>query len=309
MRVNALFQIALGLSMNPGPDWSATSLRFSLGAVRDGEFRSALSFANGDYELAFAVARGELDVATVNPSAFVSMAFRGTGLYPEPLPLRVIATMPSLDVMLFAVSEKTGLKSLADIRDRQYPLRVSVRRSVAHGTRFVTDQVLDALGFSLKDIETWGGTVHLGTSPTDQERLDGVRDGSIEAVFDEGVRVWAPLALESGMSFLALGEAERARLAEVGWAVIPVRGALPEAPVDVLAPTFSGWPIFTRESLPDDLAYRMCHELEAAGDRLVWDSEAPVTLADLCRGTEAAPRDVPLHPGAERYYRERGWLD
>ena len=54
----------------------------------------------------------ELDVATVNPSAFVSMAFRGTGLYPEPLPLRVLATMPSLDVMLFAVSERTGLKSL-----------------------------------------------------------------------------------------------------------------------------------------------------------------------------------------------------
>ena len=72
MRVNALFQIALGLSMNPGPDWSATNLRLSLGAVRDGEYQTALSFANGDYELAFAVARGELDVATVNPSAFAS---------------------------------------------------------------------------------------------------------------------------------------------------------------------------------------------------------------------------------------------
>jgi TRAP-type uncharacterized transport system substrate-binding protein len=308
MRVNALFQIALGLSMNPGPDWSATNLRLSLGAVRDGEYQTTLSFANGDYELAFAVARGELDVATVNPSAFLSMAFRGRGLYPEPLPLRVLATMPSLDVMLFAVSEKTGLKSLADIRDRHYPLRVSVRRSAVHGTRFVADQVLDSLGFSLKDIETWGGTVHLGTSPTDQERLNRVRDGSIEAVFDEGVRAWAPLALESGMGLLDLGEAERARLGEVGWAVIPVRGALPEAPVDVVAPTFSGWPIFTRESLPDDLAYRLCHELEAAGGRLVWDSEEPVTLADLCRGTEAAPRDVPLHPGAARYYRERGCL-
>ena len=30
MRVNALFQIALGLSMNPGPDRSATDLRFTL---------------------------------------------------------------------------------------------------------------------------------------------------------------------------------------------------------------------------------------------------------------------------------------
>src|SRR3954453_22886108 len=102
MRVNALFQIALGLSMNPGPDRSATDLRFTLGAVRDGQYRAALSFANGDYDLAFAVARGELDIASVNPSAFLSMAYRGTGLYSEPLPVRVIAMMPSLDVMLFA---------------------------------------------------------------------------------------------------------------------------------------------------------------------------------------------------------------
>jgi len=308
MRVNALFQIALGLSMNPGPDRSATDLRFTLGAVRDGQYRAALSFANGDYDLAFAVARGELDIASVNPSAFLSMAYRGTGLYSEPLPVRVIAMMPSLDVMLFAVSQKTGLQSLAEIRDRKYPLRVSVRRSPVHGTRFVTDQVLDSLGFSLKDIEAWGGKIHQASSPADQERFTGMRDGSIEAIFDEGVRGWAPSAMESGMTFLDLGEAERARLAKVGWEVVPVRSALPEAPNAIMAPSFSGWPLFTRESLPDDLAYRVCRELEAAGTRLVWDSDDPVTLVDLCQGTEAAPRDVPLHPGAERYYRERGYL-
>ena len=82
-----------------------------------------------------AVANGELDLAAINPSAFLSMAYRGTGPYPEPLPVRVIAVMPSLDVMLFAVSERTGVTSLADLRERRYPLRASVRRSPAHGTR------------------------------------------------------------------------------------------------------------------------------------------------------------------------------
>src|SRR4029453_16984422 len=154
---NALFQIALGLSMNRAlADRSRTDLRFMLGAVRDGAYRPALTFANGDFDLAMAVANGDLDLAAINPSAFLSMAYRGTGPYPEPLPLRVIAVMPSLDVMLFAVSERTGVRSLAEIRERRYPLRVSVRRSSAHGTRFVADQVLAANGFSLQDVEAWG---------------------------------------------------------------------------------------------------------------------------------------------------------
>jgi TRAP-type uncharacterized transport system substrate-binding protein len=305
MRVNALYQIALGLSMN---DRSMGDLRFTLGAVRDGAYQPALRFANGELDLAIAVARGELDVAAVNPSAFLSMAYRGTGPYPEPLPLRVIAVMPSLDVMLFAVSERTGIRSFAEIRERRYPLRVSVRGSTTHGTRFVTDQVLAANGFSLKDIEAWGGSVHYASAPFDEKRIDGMRDGSLEAIFDEGVKGWAPLALAHGMRFLDLDARSRARLAELNWPAVPGRTGLPDLQEDILTPSFSGWPLFTRENLAEPLVYCMCQALEEAGPRTVWDSETPVSLADVCRNTDAAPFDIPLHPGAERYYRERGYL-
>ncbi len=309
MRVNALFQIALGLSMNRSlADRSRSDLRFMLGAVRDGAYRPALTFANGDFDLAMAVANEDLDVAAINPSAFLSMAYRGTGPYPEPLPVRVIAVMPSLDVMLFAVSEQTGVSSLAELRERRYPLRVSVRRSPAHGTRFVADQVLAASGFSLQDVEAWGGTIHYADGPFDEKRLNGVRDGTIEAVFDEGVRGWAPLAQAHGMRFLDLDEPARQRLSGLGWAVVPARTVLPEVQDEIMAPSFSGWPLFTRASVPDELASQMCQAIEEAGDRMVWDSEEPVTMADLCGGGFAAPFDVPLHPGAERYYRARGYL-
>ena len=60
--------------------------------------------------------------------------------------------------------------------------------------------------------------------------------------------------------------------------------------------------------LPDDIAYRICQAIDAAKGRIPWDSEQPVTLADLCDGNDAAPLGAPLHPGAERYYRERGAL-
>ncbi len=309
MRVNALYQMALGLSMNRGiPQRVYGDLRIMLGVVQDGMYRPSLKLANGDFDLAYAVDQGDLDVAAMNPSAFLSMAYRGTGPYTRALPLRTVAVMPSLDVMLFAVSEKTGITSIADIKDKQYPLKVSIRRSAVHGTRFVVDAIFRAHFFSLADIERWGGRIHYADGPFDEARLDGVRDGTIEAVFDEGVRGWAPLALASGMRFLDLDATSRGRLDEVGWAAVPVQTALPEVKDQITCPSFSGWPIFTRESLSEEIVYLLVRSLEEAGDRMAWDTEERVTLADVCAGTDAAPFDVPLHPGAERYYRERGYL-
>jgi TRAP-type uncharacterized transport system substrate-binding protein len=72
--------------------------------------------------------------------------------------------------------------------------------------------------------------------------------------------------------------------------------------------SFSGWPIFTHADLPEEDAYRMCAALDAAKSSIAWDSPTAVQLADLCGDTDAAPRGVPLHPGAERYYREHGGI-
>ena len=52
----------------------------------------------------------------------------------------------------------------------------------------------------------------------------------------------------------------------------------------------------------------MVAALDAARGQIDWDTPDAVTLADLAGRTDSAPRDVPLHPGAERYYREHGVL-
>ena len=75
------------------------------------------------------VAKRSVDIAYVNPSAIVTMAYRGKGFYKRKLPLRALGSFPSFDKIAFAVSKDLGIKSLWDIIDNKIPLRVSTRSS------------------------------------------------------------------------------------------------------------------------------------------------------------------------------------
>jgi TRAP-type uncharacterized transport system substrate-binding protein len=75
-----------------------------------------------------------------------------------------------------------------------------------------------------------------------------------------------------------------------------------------VAVSFSGWPLFTRADVPEALGYEMAKALDAARPLVPWDSESSVELRDLCTNSDATPLDVPLHPGAARYFAEQGAL-
>src|SRR6476620_2283981 len=70
-----------------------------------------------------------VDIAYVNPSAMVTMAYRGKGYYKQKMALRVLGSFPSWDRIAIVVSEDLGVKSLHDIARRKIPLHVSTRFS------------------------------------------------------------------------------------------------------------------------------------------------------------------------------------
>lgn len=310
IRTFAIAQMAVAMAVDRSdPARPFREIRVSVGSRQDGTFRPRLTLAADMPNPAEAVLRGETDLGVFNPSAYLTMAYRGTGPFPQPLPLRAIGVMPSLDWQVFAVSTRFDLPSVAAIGERRVPLRISVRADPSNATRFVVDQVLGAYGFSLADIERWGGSLQLVDGPRNPVRSQAMREGTIDAVFDEGISGWGHLALECGMRFLPLGAPAEQRLTALGWRLIPVsRSEFPELTEDVTAVSFSGWPLFTRADLPDERAYQLAKALDAVRPLVEWDSATKVELRDLCVSSDACPLDVPLHPGAERYYRERGAL-
>ncbi len=77
---------------------------------------------------------------------------------------------------------------------------------------------------------------------------------------------------------------------------------------DVQTVDFSGWPMVVHKDMPPDVAYAICEAIAAKRSVLPTDNFKPLRVAQLCADDAEAPRGIPLHPGAGRFYRERGYL-
>jgi len=274
----------------------------------------ALSFTTGGFPAIRAVAEGKFSLAWVNPSVQLTMAYRGKGPFPKRLPVRTIAVFPSYDVMGFAVHESTGITSISQIKKERFPLKVSIRRMdkaarKEDSTMFTVAAVLQAAGFTLEDIRRWGGEIHLAARPSDPARRADIERGRVNAIFDEGIKSWARTALENGFRFLPVEGSILKHMAALGYRpTLMSKSRFQGMAADVQTLDFSGWPMIVRADMPNDVAYALCETIEKRKDLMPTDNYKPLDIAQLCANDEESPYDVPLHPGALRFYRERGYL-
>ncbi len=290
-------------------DWPYLQARVSLREQGSSEWPVTL-FGSDSPATIWDVASGKVQFAIVNPSMILKMAALGSSPFREPLPLRSIAVLPSSDQMVFAVTENSGLKSFTDIRERRFPLKISLRGQPDHSLHVIINHVLSAAGFSLDDIVSWGGEVRYDAGMAyGANRIGAVQRGEIHAIFDEGASTWGNMALELGMDFLTLDEDLLKRLEMAGLR----RGLIeqtnfPKLAADVPTLDFSGWPIYTHQNTADTLVTDFCRALEASKDRIPWAQDAPLPLAQMVRDTSDGHLEVPLHPAAERFWQERGYI-
>ena len=308
LRAKLLWEIGLQIAGDPAtPYYGNRDMCIAVGSGSGESFRPWMRMSTGSPILAHAVARGELELALVNPSGLLTQAYRGTGLFKEALPVRVIANYPSWDRFVYMIHPRTGLSSLAEIKERRYPLRVSVREDATHSTRVLLDQTLEVYGFTLADLQSWGGMLQLNGGPGDKRRMDALEAGTIDAVFDEGISVWFEKALKAGMKPITLEDFAFTKLVALGWRRVPIpAGRFPSLSVEYSCIDFSGWPLYTRASLPDETAYKVCAAIQAREEQIRWEGSY-TGLGQLGQDTDATPLDVPLHPGAAHWYREQGF--
>ena len=258
-----------------------------------------------------AVTAREAALAIVNPSATLTLAYRGTGPFEEPQPVRTIAVIPSRDEYVLAVNPATGLRSFDEIATRRPRLRVGVREQPDHSLHFMLDDIMRASGFARDDVVAWGGEFRFagGVPGPASAKFRALVDGSLDAVWDEGADEWLEAALAAGMRVLSLSETALQQLERTGYrrAVI-AKERHPRLSQDVLTVDFSGWPVFVHAELSDDLVAQICAALETRVQYIPWQEESPLTIGRMVRNAADAPYDAPLHPAAERFWRSRGLL-
>ena len=254
-----------------------------------------------------------VDIAYVNPSAMVAMAYRGKGYYKQKMELRVLGSFPSWDRIAIVVAKDLGVKSLHDVARRKIPLRVSTRFSgVNNATYYTISTILSLYGMSFEKIKRWGGQVQECPRPFAPERLKSISRRSINAVFDEGVSTvggWLDQALANDYEVLSLEPEIVKKLEQMGYSrtVLP-KSRFRELKEDVLTIDFSGWALVTHRWLPNSVAYAAVETIDERQKVIPVDDDKPLDMRELCNGSEKCPLRVPLHPGAAKYYKEKGYL-
>jgi len=309
VRGKTLWEIGLHIAGNPATPYGGNrDMVITVGSGSGSRFRPWLRLATGSAILAEGVVNGDVEAAFVNPSAMLTQAYRGVGLFTAPLPVRIIASYPSWDRFVMAFHPRTGIRSVADIKAKQYPLRVSVREDPTHSTIVLIDQIFALHDFKLADIESWGGKlVRCGGPGDERRRMQPMARGEIDAIFDEGIKPWLAAALAAGLVPIGFDAAEYDQLSKLGWRRVTIPMArFSDLARDVDAIDFSGWPIYAAASLPEQTAYDICAALAAREAEIPWEEGTGGDAVHMVSETDLTPMDVPLHPGAVRWYGEHG---
>ena len=238
-------------------------------------------------------------------------AWNGTGAYAKDHKqrrnYRVVAVVRTTTYILAAASKKSGITDLNQIKDRKQPTRIVVANNET-----AVDLILSYYGIKLDDLKAKGGGIMppVGEGPG---RITREQRAGADLLIGAGLmantpeqRVWNEASQLNDFVFLNMDEPLLARLAqEPGYerATVPLalfRGV--ERPIPaVMRPSHF---IYVRDDAPDDFTYTVAKALDE--HRLLFQTQLEPWFYDP--QTVAVSKVIPLHPGALKYYRERGFI-
>ncbi|MER6959941.1 TAXI family TRAP transporter solute-binding subunit [Streptomyces sp. NPDC000618] len=252
-----------------------------------------------------AVGRGEVQVALATPTAFVTSALDGRGVYADEFypDLRALGVVPQRDRLVVAVHKDLGITTFAELREHKPALRLAT--SVHDGVNHVGLAAHEVLTRSGVDVTGWGGELLEDERPF--ESLDHVKKGRANAIVHEAVMLPAWQEIGPYLNFLEVEPDVLDGLHDdYGWPAAVVDEDYFPGCARFTTLDFSDFLVLTRADLADDVAYAIAwvlgetrHILEGQYRHLA-PERSPVTypLDPVTMGK--AP--IPLHPGAARYY-------
>ncbi len=201
--------------------------------------------------------------------------------------------------------ERTGIDTLEELIAQQARARV-ITKPEGSTAPPVARMMLDQHGITFDTIKEWGGSF----TQVDGGQIPALmRDGQADVWFDvvpPGHPAVTEAMLTIDLTMISLGDETIDGLSPYGLPrdIIPA-DTWPNQPNDVVT-VMPGTVIIAHADLPEDVAYQITKIICENKAALV---EAHASIEPFVPEEAWKPENtgIPLHPGAERYYRERGW--
>lgn len=235
-------------------------------------------------------------------------AYDGTQVYEKPYTnLRGIAGYMDNYYFGMIASKSSGITDLAEIKEKKLPVRL-ITVQVGGLGEVINRLVLAEYGITYDDIIAWGGSVEHADHNTVVEKFkDGQADLYMQTI-TAGHPTVTEMAVSTPLTFLSLPDDIIKRMCErYGFvpAVMPAgtfKGQ--EQDCKTLGLTTN---LFCTADLDEELVYTITKAVIENID-MVKQSHAALERFTAEDAPKAEGLGIPLHPGAERYYREAGLL-
>ncbi len=237
----------------------------------------------------------------VTSSAMLSSAYNGTlagkGPYRN---LRLIAKIEDPFYYLIAVKKESGIKDFARIKQEHLPVRIM-------GTDGNMMTILKYYGITADDIKTWGGKMGVSIEEALKGDVDIIAGFLASPSMNPESSYWTTLSQKFDLYFLELPEDLLKLVAQqnIDAEFVEVHHSLLRG-VDRRIKTLgrSGESVFARDDTPEQAAYDLAKAIDENHGALKWF----IRVYTYDPKTVWQNFGVPLHPGAEKYYREVGYM-
>ena len=282
--------------------------------VRDAYPGSAVSFKpNSPGGGVLAIAEGQADFTATATGTEIRLANDGASPFKAPLKGKFSYAMQLYDnqfihfLMTKEWSDANGVKSWADIAAKKPRMRLAINRPDNPQTTIGGPyEVMKAHGFAITDIEKWGGSFVLGNSAIG---LDAIVDGKAD-VFMNARNLGDSLVKDiAGKRALLWIDGDRALIQRAAdtfnfKADMVEKGTYPFMDKDY--PTVRMWvSLLAGSHVSDEVVYKYVKaiaENESRVQTIGGSLKTSFTTAKMATN----PADLSYHPGALRYYKEKG---
>ena len=247
---------------------------------------------------------GPVDIG-ITQNTFLQWAYHGTGDFKGEAPrtnIRLIANITTPYYLTVAVRTDLGVTDLAQLKAKRWPVKILWDDRLQPG---VAKDVLAYYGITQADVEAAGGKILNSTTPADRRDFDVavfVSDRSGAPEFVVGYEVTARFDL----TYLTMPQPLLAKLVndhDMRPMTMPM-GYYRGVGQTIATVGWVGNSLYGRTDTPDAFAYAAAKALYEQQELLAFGLQqfayVPQTVWKV--------GDVPLHPGAARYYREMGFM-